>query len=59
MESTLDQKPDLESMRVFGCICYAHVPKQKRTKLSDVAMKCRMLGYAEDQKAYRVMDVSN
>ena len=59
MESTLDQKPDLESLRVFGCICYAHVPKQKRSKLSDTATKCRMLGYAENQKAYRVMDISN
>ena len=28
MEMTMGQKPDLESMRVFGCICFARVPKQ-------------------------------
>ena len=52
IEATMKQKPDLEFMRVFGCICYAHVPKQRRFKLDDTAVKCRMLGYAEDQRAY-------
>ena len=32
IELTMDQKPDLASMRFFGCICFPHVPKQKRQK---------------------------
>ena len=56
-EATFKQKPDLDFMRVFGCISFAHVPKQKRSKLDDTAVKCRMLGYAEDQKAYHVMEL--
>ena len=57
-EATMNQKPDLDAMRVFGCICYSHVPKQKRSKLSDTAVKCHMLGYSENQKAYRVMEIA-
>ena len=51
-EATMKQVPDLSFLRVFGCICYAHVPKQRRSKLDDTSVKCHMLGYAEDQKAY-------
>jgi hypothetical protein len=32
------------------------VPKERRRKLDDTAIKCKLLGYSEDQKAYRVMN---
>ena len=38
------RKPDLENMKVFGCVCYAHVPDEKRKKLDVKAMKCIFLG---------------
>ena len=28
-----NKKPDIEHMRIFGSIGYAHIPKQKRKKL--------------------------
>ncbi len=43
-------------MRVFGCTCFAHVPKERRSKLDDTAVKCKILGYSEDQKAFRVIN---
>ena len=58
-EVTMGQKPDLDFMRVFGCNCFAHVPKEKRNKLEGTATKCKFLGYFENQKAFRVMDISN
>ena len=57
-EATMKQVPDLSFMRAFGCICCAHVPEQRRSKLDDTSVNCHMLGYGEDQKAYRVMDVN-
>ena len=38
-------KPDVSSLRVFGCSAYAHVPKIERRKLDAKARKCVMLGY--------------
>ncbi len=32
-ELATNKKPDMEHMRTFGSIGYAHVPKQKRKKL--------------------------
>ncbi len=55
-EATLKIKPDLAFMRVFGYTCFAHVPKEIRSKLDDTAVKCKFLGYSEDQKAYRVIN---
>lgn len=32
-------------IRVFGCICYVHVPKLDRTKFAYKVLKCIFLGY--------------
>jgi Reverse transcriptase (RNA-dependent DNA polymerase)/gag-polypeptide of LTR copia-type/Integrase core domain/GAG-pre-integrase domain/Zinc knuckle len=56
-ELATKQKPDIEGMRVFGSIGYAHVPKQKRKKLDNSSIKVKMLGYPSDQKGYRVLNL--
>ena len=28
-------KPSVSHFKIFGCICYAHVPAEKRTKLDE------------------------
>jgi hypothetical protein len=58
-EATTGQRPDLDFMCIFGCNCFAHAPKEKRNKLDDTTAKCKFLGYSENQKAYRVMNISN
>jgi hypothetical protein len=58
LHSTLDQgtkspymvmykkTPDVGNLRIFGCIAYAHIPKENRkSKLDDRARKCILLGY--------------
>lgn len=44
-------------LRVFGSLCYAHVPRSKRSKLEDNDIRCRMLGYLETSKGYRLLNV--
>ena len=40
-------------LKVFGCITYAHVPKESRNKLDDKNEKCIFVGYDEQYKTYR------
>lgn len=38
-EAFTGKKPSIQHLRTFGCLAYAFIPKQKRTKLSDKARK--------------------
>ena len=38
-EAWSGQQPDVQHLRVFGCIAVAHVMDQKRTKLDDKVNK--------------------
>ena len=48
-------KPDISTLRAFGSIAYAHVPKDKRRKLELPAVKGIMVGYPSNGKGYRVL----
>ena len=39
---------------MFGCVAYAHIPKELRRKLDDRSQKCIFVGYSEKSKAYRL-----
>ena len=41
-------------LRVFGCVSYAHVPKERRGKLDDKSEKCIFIVYSEQSKAYKL-----
>lgn len=58
-EMLFKRKPNLEHMKIFGCECYAHVPKANRRKLDDTGVKCRFLGYSNDQKGYRLLSIES
>ena len=47
-------KPKL--FKSMGCIAYYRVPDPKRTKLGPRALKSVFLGYAENSKAYRLLN---
>ncbi|GJV99668.1 zinc finger, CCHC-type containing protein [Tanacetum coccineum] len=55
-ESIKQRKPNLENLRVFGCIAYAKVPSQHLTKLNDRSTKMVYLGNEQGSKAYRLFD---
>ena len=33
------KNPELSHFRIFGCLAYCHVPKEKRTKLDVISEK--------------------
>ncbi|GKV32259.1 hypothetical protein SLEP1_g40876 [Rubroshorea leprosula] len=48
------RRPVVDYFRIFGCIAYAHVSDQKRSKLDDKGEKCIFLGVSDQSKAYRL-----
>ena len=49
-------RPDVSHLRVFGCIAYAHIPDQRRSKLDDKSYPCIFIGYDQRSKAYKLYD---
>ena len=39
-----EYKPKVKHLRVFGSVCYALVPMEKRTKLDSRSIKCIFIG---------------
>ena len=50
------KKPNLQHIRVFGCMVYTHVPEGKRKKLDNKAQKLRFIGYTDTASNYKVWD---
>ena len=48
------KRPNIQHMRVFGCIAYAHVPDQIWKKLDDKAEKCIFIDYNNVTKGYKL-----
>jgi len=46
-------KANVSYFRVFGCLDYVHVLKEKRINLDPKSEACIFIGYYEDTKAYR------
>ena len=44
-------------MRVFGCLAYVHVAKDRRGKLDPKCRLCIFLGYDDDKFGYRLWDL--
>ena len=56
-EAWTNENPSVDHLKVFGCLCYSHVAKDERQKLDIKAIRCIMLGYGTETKAYRLYDV--
>nr|GEZ83500.1 zinc finger, CCHC-type [Tanacetum cinerariifolium] len=50
------RKPNLQHIRIFGCIAYVKVPSQKLTKLDDRSIQMVYLGSEPGSKAYCLFD---
>ena len=51
-------KPTVSHLRIFGCKTWAHIPKNKRTKLDSKAVECVFVGYCNRSKGYRLYNPS-
>jgi len=54
-EAWTGKKPNVSHLRIFGCLCYRHVPDQRRHKLDDKGEPMILLGYHQTG-AYRLFD---
>ena len=55
-EAWFNLKPSASHLKVFGSICFIHVPDAKRDKLSEKSEKCVLVGYSAESKGYRVFN---
>jgi hypothetical protein len=53
-EAWFERRRGVSHLRVFGCIAYAFVNPQKRTKLDEKPEKCIFIGYCTQSKGYRL-----
>ncbi|WJZ90611.1 hypothetical protein VitviT2T_009742 [Vitis vinifera] len=50
--------PFVKHLKVFGSLCYLHVPSIKRGKLDERAQKCVFVGFAAESRGYRIYSLS-
>ncbi|XXG88109.1 hypothetical protein AAC387_Pa12g0365 [Persea americana] len=55
-ELMFGEKPSVKHFKVFGSICYVHVPDAKRTGLDAKSRKCIFIGYDERMKGWKCRD---
>lgn len=48
------QSPKISHLRPFGCIAYVHVPAETRSKLAPSAIRCRLVGYGDDDETEEI-----
>jgi hypothetical protein len=53
-EDFIGVNPEVGHFRIFRCLVYIHVPKEKMTKLDPSGRKGTFLGYNESSKAYQI-----
>jgi len=59
-EILFTKTPDISHLKPFGTVCYAFLAPEKRSKLDESAIKCRLIGYGDDfeieeMKAYKLL----
>ncbi|CAL2270573.1 unnamed protein product [Prunus armeniaca] len=55
-ETYSGRKPGIAHLKVFGSLCYVHIPVERRHKLEPKSFKGVFVGYATCEKGYRVFD---
>ncbi|KAL9239100.1 hypothetical protein vseg_013451 [Gypsophila vaccaria] len=50
--------PSYSNLRVFGCLCYPHLPSVSINKLDAQSIPCAFLGYPPNHRGYLCLDLS-
>ena len=48
------KKLEVSHLKIFGCLVFIHIPKEKRNKLEPSGKKGIFVGYREVSKAFRI-----
>ncbi|KAL5808268.1 hypothetical protein ACOSQ3_028959 [Xanthoceras sorbifolium] len=51
-----NNKPQVNFLKVFGCIAYSHIPSQFREKFDEKGEKYIFVGYSDESKGYRLLN---
>ena len=49
-----EKKPKVSHLKIFGCLVYVHILKEKRTKLDPSGEKGILVGYCEVSKSFKI-----
>lgn len=58
-EMWYDHKPSISHFKVYGCVCYARIPKEKIPKFGSKTVITSHIGYSEQSKGYRLYDLES
>jgi len=58
-EAFTGRKPGVKHLKVFGCLCYTHIPSSLRQKWDSKAGKGVFVGYGSYEKGYIVYDLKS
>ena len=56
-EKVYGTRPNIDYLRVFGCLVYASTLKANRSKFDSRAIPCVMMGYETGQKGYKLLNL--
>ena len=51
-EMFMGNNPQVSHLKIFGCLVYIHIPKEKKTKLNPFEKKGIFVGYFEVSKEF-------
>jgi hypothetical protein len=53
------ERPQLDHLRIFGCVAFAYLPPTQRDKLGKTSFKGVFVGYSQTARQYRVLNPLN
>src|SRR3954462_10599371 len=53
------RSPNIDYFRVWGCVAYYKNMDPKRTKLGPRGIRCAFIGYAQNSKAYKLLNLES
>jgi len=55
-EAYSGQKPYVGHLRAYGCLAYAHIPKENRDKLEPNSVRTCLIGYMRSSRQYKLLN---
>jgi hypothetical protein len=48
------KNPEVSHLKIFGCLVFIHIPREKRNKMDPSGKKGIFVGYCEVSKAFKI-----